>query len=242
MVMASGSSAKKVSAQKPRRFIQPEKLPSASCHGAESNGAKRKATPRNKSPASSQRLSAVNRRVSCRSVSSGSIAPSCLRTTFRLNKKSSADRTSTNTAALKNGCPRHFVLPVKKRAEAEVDEAEEFRAVKGVAPGAFLFLEIAHLPEAVEQQAGAGQRGNEAQRLEPVGACGFRANDQRRGQSPKQRGKSAGEPAERAEQFGIGRGSAIKAKIEDRGWRMAFASEGVSIRALSLPLSLQKLK
>ena len=35
---------------------------------------------------------------------SGSIAPSCLRTTFKLNKKISADRTSTKTAALKRGC------------------------------------------------------------------------------------------------------------------------------------------
>ena len=91
---------------------------------------------------------------------------------------------------------RHFVLPVQKRAEAKVDEAKEFRAVEGVAPGTFLFLEVAHLPEAVEQQPGAGQRRDEAQRPEPVGLGGFRANDQRRGQSPKQRGQAAGKASE----------------------------------------------
>ena len=91
---------------------------------------------------------------------------------------------------------RHFILPVQKRAEAEVDEAKEFRAVEDVAPGTFLFLEVAHLPEAVEQQTGAGQRREEPQRFEPVGFGSFRANDQRRGQSPKQRGQAASKASE----------------------------------------------
>ena len=76
-----------------------------------------------------------------------------------------AERTSTKTAALKKILLRHLVLPVKKGAEAEVDEAEQFRAVEGVAPGTFLFLKTAHLPEAVKQQAISDERGDHAERL-----------------------------------------------------------------------------
>ena len=96
---------------------------------------------------------------------------------------------------------RHFILPEKKRAQTEIDEAKKLRAVEGVEPGAFLFLKIAHVPEAVEQQTGAGQGGDHAQRSEPFGARRFRANDQRHGQSPKQGGKSTREPSERMKQF-----------------------------------------
>ena len=61
--------------------------------------------------------------------------------------------------------PRHSVVPVEKRTEAEVDEAEKFCAVQRVAPGTFLFLKIAHLPESKKQQAGGGERGDEAKGL-----------------------------------------------------------------------------
>ena len=94
------------------------------------------------------------------------------------------------------GFPRHPIVPVKKRAKPEIDEPEEFRAVQRIAPGAFLLLEIAHLPEAKNQQAGGGERGNEAERFQPVGPGGFHANDQRRGQSPEQRGQTAGKMPE----------------------------------------------
>src|SRR5208283_523279 len=101
---------------------------------------------------------------------------------------------------------RHFIVPVKKRAEADIDEAKELRAVERVAPRTLLLLEIAHQPEAVKRQRRRGERGHEPPRFEPVGPGGFGANDQRRGQSPKQGGQAAGEPSERAEQFWIRRG------------------------------------
>jgi len=99
-----------------------------------------------------------------------------------------------------------LVVPVKKRAEAEIDETKKLRAVERVAPGALLFLEIAHQPEAVKRQHRRGERGQEAPRFQPVGPGGFGANDQRRGQPPKQGGQAAGKASERAEQFGVGRG------------------------------------
>ena len=106
---------------------------------------------------------------------------------------------------VEEGLFRHFILPVKKRAEAEVDEAGKSCAVEGATPGPFLFLKTPHLPEAVEQQASRDERGNHADRFEPGGACGFRADDQRGGQAPEQGRKSAGELSKRAEQFGVGR-------------------------------------
>ena len=88
-----------------------------------------------------------------------------------------ADSTSTKDRRVEKNFLRHLVLPVEKRAEAEVDEAEQLRAVERVAPGALLFLKTAHLPEAVEQQAGGDERGQNAERLEQAGAGGFRADD-----------------------------------------------------------------
>src|SRR5271169_585423 len=54
----------------------------------------------------------------------------------------------------------HFIIPKKKRTETEVDKAEQFRAVKRVAPGTFLCLKSAHLPQAEKQQAVGRKREN----------------------------------------------------------------------------------
>src|SRR5271170_2048839 len=98
---------------------------------------------------------------------------------------------------------RHPAEPKQKRAETEIDEAEKFCAVKRIAPGTFHFLKTAHLPEAVEQKRIRDKRGNYAERFEPVGLCGFGANDKRGGQSPEKRGQPARKFAERVEQFGF---------------------------------------
>jgi len=100
---------------------------------------------------------------------------------------------------------RHPAEPEQKRREAEVDEAEEFRAVEGVAPGTLLFLKAAHLPESKKQKQIHNERRNNSDWCEQFDPRGFRADDERRRQPPKQRGQSAREFAERAEQFGVGR-------------------------------------
>jgi hypothetical protein len=66
-------------------------------------------------------------------------------------------------------------------------------------------LEIAHLPEAEKQKRICDKHRNYSDWLKEINARGFCANNQRGGQSPKQRGQSAREFAERAEQFGVGR-------------------------------------
>ena len=101
--------------------------------------------------------------------------------------------------------PRHPVVPVDERAQSEVDERQEQGAIQCVPPRTLLFLEITHLPEAVEEQGVDGERGQNAERFQPVGAGGLGGNEQRRGQSPKQRGQSAREFAERTKQLRIGR-------------------------------------
>ena len=70
--------------------------------------------------------------------------------TFKLEEKSIADKTRTKTAASEKRLRllRHAAKPKKKRTKAEVHEAEKFCPVEGVAPGTFLYLKTACLPEA----------------------------------------------------------------------------------------------
>ncbi len=98
---------------------------------------------------------------------------------------------------------RHFILPIEKRTQAEVHESEQFGAVERIAPGTFRLLEMADLQKSVKQKQADDDRRNDARRREHVGAGGFRADDQPRGQTPEQGGKSAREFAQRAEQFWI---------------------------------------
>src|ERR1039458_4749081 len=104
IVMANGSKAKKTNVHKPSRLSQKRRMPGSNGN-CEAWSKTVYAMQRNKKPTISQQLSEVNRRISCRSVSAGNIAASCLRTTVKLNKKSTPDSTSTKIAASKkNSC------------------------------------------------------------------------------------------------------------------------------------------
>jgi len=100
---------------------------------------------------------------------------------------------------------RQLVVPVDERTQAKQHQREQLRAVERVPPRTFLLLKIRHLPQAIDEQRVDGERGQKSERLEPVGARGLGADEQRGGQSPKKRGQSAREFAERAEQLRIGR-------------------------------------
>src|SRR5262249_714187 len=111
--------------------------------------------------------------------------------------------------------------------------------------------ERAHLPEAEEQQSGQHRRRYEAEvaeRAKPAGPGGADGDDQRGGQAPEQRGEPAHQPAERTQEFGVGREVRQGEKAEG-GRRKAEGKSGRGARDMIsysafciLPSTFQKLR
>src|ERR1044071_665479 len=148
---------------------------------------------------------------------------------------------------VEEGDVRQMLMPVEEGRQADVDQAEDLGAVQGQDPDALLFLEIGHQPQTVEEQGRDGDGGDQpvmAEGIEPAGVGSLHADDEGDGQSPKQGGKAAHQPAERPHQFvpwrGLGNARVAAQKVRyvysfrPRSYSSSrrMASEGLSLSDL----------